>query len=199
MFKNALNSVIPSRTRVDILVKLFLNPGLKAYLRQLASEFHVSTNAVRTELNHLTDHKILVSERSGRSVYYQANTDHPLFPELFSMVRKITGIDELVKSVVDRLGNLETAYLVGDYARGIDTGIIDVVLVGDIDKVQLDDFALKTEAYIQRKIRSLVLSKEEFDRLMEKNSFDPIVRLWDQRTGMDPKDKNSLKVGARSR
>lgn len=194
MVKNALSSVIPSRTRVDILVKLFLNPGLKAYLRQLASEFHVSTNAVRTELNHLTDHKILVSERSGRSVYYQANTDHPLFPELFSMVRKITGIDELVRSVVDRLGNLETAYLVGDYARGVDTGIIDVVLVGDIDKAQLDDFALKTEAYIQRKIRSLVLREEEFERLMGKNSFDPIVKLWDQRHGSDPKNKDPLRV-----
>jgi len=187
MVKNALSSVIPSRTRVDILVKLFLNPGLKAYLRQLASEFDVSTNAVRTELNHLTDHKILVSERSGRSVFYRANTDHPLFPELFSMVRKITGIDELVRSVVDRLGNVEAAYLVGDYARGIDTGIIDVVLVGDIDKVQLDDFALKTEAYIQRKIRSLVLTKEEFIRLTEKKSFDPIVRLWDQKDGINPK------------
>ena len=105
------------------------------------------------------------------------------------MVRKITGIDELVRSVVDRLGNLEAAYLVGDYARGIDTGIIDVVLVGDIDKVQLDDFALKTEAYIQRKIRSLVLNQEEFDRLMEKKSFDPIVRLWDQRNGIAPKGK----------
>src|SRR4030065_1431419 len=123
MVKNALNSVIPSRTRVDLVVTLFLNPGLKAYLRQLASEFHVSTNAVRTELNHLTDHKILVSERSGRSVYYQANTDPPLFPELFSMVRKITGIDELVKSVVDRLRNPETAYTRGDLHPGFDNGV----------------------------------------------------------------------------
>jgi DNA-binding transcriptional ArsR family regulator len=196
MVRNALSSVIPSRTRVDILVKLFLNPGLKAYLRQLASEFNISTNAVRTELNHLTDHKILISERSGRSVYYQANTHHPLFPELFSMVRKITGIDELVRSVVDRLGNLEAAYLVGDYARGVDTGIIDVVLVGDIDKIQLDDFALKTEAYIQRKIRSLVLTKEEFIRLTEKNSFDPVVRLWDQKDGIDPKGKDPMNVRA---
>jgi predicted transcriptional regulator len=189
MVINALSSVIPSRTRVDILVKLFLNPGLKAYLRQLASEFNLSTNAVRTELNHLTDHKILISERSGRSVFYRANTDHPLFPELFSMVRKITGIDELVRSVVDRLGNVEAAYLVGDYARGIDTGIIDVVLVGDIDKIQLDDFAMKTEAYIQRKIRSLVLTKEEFIRLTENKNFDPIVRLWDQKDGINPKGK----------
>jgi len=94
------------------------------------------------------------------------------------MVRKITGIDELVRSVVDRLGNLEAAYLVGDYARGVDTGIIDVVLVGDIDKTQLNDFSLKTEAYIHRKIRSLVLCKEEFVQLMGKKSFEPIVKLW---------------------
>lgn len=178
MVINALNTVIPSRTRVGILIKLFLNPGLKAYLRELASEFEVSTNAVRIELNHLTEHKILKSERSGRNVYYQADTTHPLFPELFSMVRKITGIDELVRTVVDRLGNLEAGYLVGDYARGIDTGVIDVVLVGDIDRAQLDNFVQKTEAYIQRKIRSLVLSGEEFKQLRKKKSFDPIVRLW---------------------
>jgi len=191
----ALNMVIPSRTRVDILVKLFLNPGLKAYLRELASEFQVSTNAVRVELNHLTEHKILKSERSGRNVYYRANTDHPLFPELFSMVRKITGVDEVVRSVVDRLGNLEAAYLVGDYARGVDTGVIDVVLVGDIDKVQLDDFAQKTEAYIQRKIRSLILNSEEFEQLRGKKSLDPVVRLWDKGEGGTSKKKFRKKNG----
>jgi DNA-binding transcriptional ArsR family regulator len=134
MKQNVLNAVIPSRTRVQILVKLFLNPGVRAYLRSLAKEFDVSPNAVRTELNNLRLHKVLVSQRDGRNVYFRANTTHPLFPELSSMVRKITGVDELMKSVVDRLGNLEAAYLVGDYARGADTGIIDVVLVGEVDK-----------------------------------------------------------------
>ena len=95
------------------------------------------------------------------------------------MVRKITGIDELIKSVIDRLGNLEAAYLVGDYARGVDTGVIDVVLVGDVDKVQLDDFVKKTEAYIQRKIRTLVLSRGEFNRLQESKGFKPILKLWE--------------------
>ncbi len=180
-----IDAVIPSRTRVQILVKLFLNPGIRAYLRALAKEFDISPNAVRTELNNLQKHKVLVSERDGRNVYFRANTGHPLFPELSSMVRKITGIDDLVKSVVDRLGNLEAAYLVGDYARGADTGIIDVVLVGDVDKVQLDDFAAKTEAYIERKIRSLVLTKEEFGRLRGKKAFNPIVRLWDKKNGND--------------
>jgi hypothetical protein len=105
------------------------------------------------------------------------------------MVRKITGVDEVVRSVVDRLGSLEAAYLVGDYARGVDTGVIDVVLVGDIDKVQLDDFARKTEVYIQRKIRSLVLTSEEFEQLRGKKSLDPVVKLWDKGEGGSRQNK----------
>ena len=179
MSDNVLSAVIPSRMRVQILVRLLLNPGVRAYLRGLATEFNVSPNAVRTELNNLRKHKVLTSERDGRNIYYRANTGHPLFPELSSMVRKITGIDELVKSVIDRLGNLEAAYLIGDYARGADTGIIDVVLVGEIDRVQLDDFVAKTEAYIDRKIRTLVLLRDEFQRLMGTKSFKPILKLWE--------------------
>jgi DNA-binding transcriptional ArsR family regulator len=182
--ENGLSAVIPSRMRVQILVRLLLNPGIRAYLRGLATEFNVSPNAVRIELNNLRKHKVLTSERDGRNVFYRANTDHPLFPELSSMVRKITGIDELVKSVVDRLGNLEAAYLIGDYARGADAGIIDVVLVGDIDRLQLDDFVAKTEAYIDRKIRSLVLSQEEFQRLQGTKGFKPMLKLWEAGSSM---------------
>jgi DNA-binding transcriptional ArsR family regulator len=180
----SLRGVISSRTRVQILVKLFLNPGVSAYLRALATEFDVSPNAVRTELNNLRRHKVLVSERGGRNIYYRANTGHPLFPELSSMVRKITGIDELVRSVVDRLGSIESAYLVGDYARGADSGIIDVVLVGNIDRGQLDDFVAKTEEYIDRKIRTLVLSPKEFRRLRGTKGFKPILKLWEAGSSM---------------
>ncbi len=188
MTKSILDGMIPSRTRIQILVKLFLNPDVSAYLRSLAKEFGVSPNAIRSELSNLSRNKYLVSERDGRNVYFRANTGHPLFPELSSMVRKITGIDDLVKSVVDRLGNLEAAYLVGDYARGADTGIIDVVLVGNIDRTQLDDFVGKTETYINRKIRSLVLSQEEFSRFFTIKEKNLILKLWESgsRVGMEP-------------
>lgn len=196
--KASLGGVIPSRTRVQILVKLFLNPGVRAYLRELAAEFNLSPNAVRSELNNLERHKVLISERNGRNIFYRANTEHPLFPELSSMVRKITGIDEVVKSVVDRLGRLDAAYLVGDYARGADTGIIDVVLVGEIDRVQLDDFVAKTEAFIDRKIRSLVLSREEFERLRGTTNFDPMVKLWERETAAGPETAGRTGGGKRS-
>jgi len=186
--KNILDGMIPSRTRVQILVRLLLNTNVRAYLRNLAKEFGVSPNAIGSELSNLCRNKFLVSERDGRNVYFRTNTGHPLFPELSSMVRKITGIDDLVKSVVDRLGNLEADYPVGDYPRGADTGIIDAVLVGNIDRAQLDDFVAKTETYINRKIRSLVLSREEFSRFFTIKERNPILKLWESgsRVGMEP-------------
>ena len=50
-----LEGVISSKTKISILVKLFLNPAMKAYLRELSTEFNVSSNSVRTELNNLAD------------------------------------------------------------------------------------------------------------------------------------------------
>jgi DNA-binding transcriptional ArsR family regulator len=177
-----LEGVISSKTKVNILVKLFLNPAMKAYLRELASEFEVSTNSVRTELNNLTRHKVLVSERDGRNVYYRANTAHPLFPELSSVVRKITGIDRLVNSVIERLGNLQEAYLTGDYAQGKDTGVMDIILIGNINRVQLDDIIRKTERYLDRKIRPLVLSRKELARLRRQGGLRSVMKLWDSKT-----------------
>lgn len=173
-----LSGIIGSKTKVNLLVKMFLNPALKAYLRELAKEFDVSTNSVRTELNTLTEHNILIAEREGRSVYYRANEKHPLFPELTSMVRKITGIDELARSVIERLGNLEAVYLTGDYASGKDTGIIDLVLIGDVDRDQLDDVTLKTEKYINRKIRTMVLNQDEYENLAQRGTFRMSMQLW---------------------
>ena len=175
-----LEGIIGSKTKVNLLVKMFLNPAMKAYLRELAKEFDVSTNSVRTELNTLTENEILIAERDGRNVYYRANTKHPLFPELSSMVRKITGIDELVNSVIERLGNLEAVYLTGDYARGQDTGIIDMVLIGDIDREQLDDVIIKTERYIKRKIRPLILTQNELDQLLKKGTLKGAMKLWEK-------------------
>ncbi len=143
-------------------MRLFLNPFTKSYLRELAKEFNVSTNAVREELNQLTKTKLLKSEKSGRQVLYSANTDHALFPELKSMVSKVMGIDQVVDGIVSRLGDLELAYLIDDYAEGKDTGIIDLVLVGNIDHYHLNDLSRKTERYIKRKVRTLVLSMDEF-------------------------------------
>jgi len=157
------SGLITSKMRIKLLVKFFFNPDTRSYLRELSREFNVSSNAVREELNQLTKTKLLQSEKEGRQVYYKANENHPLFPELKKMVGKVLGIDQVIDGLVNRLGNLELAYLIDDYAEGKDSGIIDLLLVGEIDRYHLDDLSRKTERYIKRRIRTLVLSRSEID------------------------------------
>lgn len=178
--KDLFTGLISSKTRINLLVRFFFNPGTKAYLRELSKDFQVSSNAVREELNQLTKTKLLTSEKEGRNVYYTANNDHPLFPELKSMVSKVMGLDQVIESILTRLGDLEKAYIIDDYAEGKDTGIIDLVLVGNIDQYHLNDLTRKTERYIKRKIRSLVLTREEFKAFMPKLENRPYFLVWER-------------------
>jgi hypothetical protein len=175
---NLFSGLISSKTRIKLLVRFFFNPAIKSYLRELAKEFDLSTNAVREELNQLTKTNLLKSHKNGRNVYYAANPEHPLFPELKSMVTKVMGLDQIIDGIVNRLGDLERAYLIGDYAEGKDTGIIDLVLVGNINNHHLADLSKKTERYIMRKIRSLVLTSEEFHKMNSALEGRPRLLLW---------------------
>ena len=94
------------------------------------------------------------------------------------MVAKVLGVDQVIDSIVTRLGDLERAYLIDDYAEGKDTGIIDLVLVGDIDPYHLNDLSRKTERYINRKIRPLVMSREEMADFLPKLKNRPHVLIW---------------------
>ena len=87
-----LNTLITSKTRINLLLKFFLNPGTKGYLRELAAEFGESTNAIRVELNRLSDAKLLQSTHLGRKVIYRANNKHNLFRDIQSVVRKYVGL-----------------------------------------------------------------------------------------------------------
>ncbi len=177
--ENLLSGIISSKTRIKLLMRFFFNPKTRSYLRELAKEFNVSSNAVREELNQLTSTNLLKSEKNGRQVYYMANEEHTLFPELKSMVSKVMGIDQVIDGIVRRLGDLERAYLIDDYAEGKDTGIIDILLIGDIDQYHLNDLTRKTERYINRKIRTLVLSWDEFKEFEPKLKACPNILIWE--------------------
>jgi hypothetical protein len=172
------DGLITSKTRIRILMRLFFNPARHAYLRELATEFDLSSSQVSEELKHLHGAGLLDNRKNGRQIQYRANTDHPLFPELHSMVKKALGMDRILDSVVSRLGNLEKAYLLDDYAEGNDNGLIDLMLVGQIDQGNLADLVAKTEKYVDRKIRTIVLTSEEYGRLWENFSSKPYLQIW---------------------
>ena len=122
-------------------------------------------------------------EKNGRQIQYMANQEHPLFPELKSMVAKVLGIDYVIDDFVRRLGDWDKAHLIDDYAEGKDTGIIDLVLVGNIVHYHLNDLSRKTERYIKRKIRTIVLSKDEYNNLLPELSKRSCLLIWDAKKG----------------
>ena len=165
-----------------MLLKFFLNSHSKAHLRGLADEFGESTNSIRHELNNLSKAGYLVSNGKGNIIEYSANIDHPLYPELKNLVHKHMGIDKIIDNIVNkmisRLGLLESAFITGDYAEGKDSGIVDLVLVGTINTDNLQGYVQKAEGLVNRKIRTLVLSSEEFEKNRKSLHADTALWLW---------------------
>jgi DNA-binding transcriptional ArsR family regulator len=158
-----LSQLFTSKTRIQLLLKLFLNPDVSCYLRELATEFAVSPNAVKEELDSLTEAGYLEKQKKGRSIFFRANTRHPIFPELHSIVKKSLGIDRVVEEVKADLGDVQAVYILDDYALGKDSGLIDLLIVGEVKAERLQDYVRITEEKVRRKLRVLVLGMEEFE------------------------------------
>ena len=173
-----LDSLVTSKTRIKLLLKFFINPGTMAYLRELAKEFGESTNSVRLELNRLTKANLLVSQNRGRTVLYNANTEHSFFRDIQNIALKYVGIDSIVENMVKSLGKVKSVYIIGDYAKGIDSGIIDMVIIGNIDQELLHGLIEKTEKMINRKIRSMILTEKEFKRLYKTLNIEHSFPIW---------------------
>ena len=124
-----------------------------------------STNSIRKELNHLQGAGYLQKVKVYNKVEYRANTDHPLFDVLRKVVLKHLGLEDIVETVLERMGNVEEIILVGDYARGNDSGLIEVFLIGKALNMnyitQLED---KIEDLISRKVIFYLASKFLVDR-----------------------------------
>ena len=152
-----LESIITSKTRLNLLVKFFVNIANSGYLNALASEFGESTNSVRKELNNLTSAGYLVRKDINNKVIYSANKEHPLFEVLQSIVRKHLGIEDIVTRILENIGDIDKIILLGDYSRGVDSGTIEVLIVGkSINKAYLDVIQPKIEHKIKRKINFMI-------------------------------------------
>jgi len=155
-----LNTLITSKTRLRMLIKFFINTTNKGYLNGLATEFNESTNSIRKELNNLSSAGYLLKSKSNNRVIYNANKKHPLFKVLQKVIKQHLGIDEIVTTILEKLGDVKSVAIIGDYAKGIDSGTIHVVLLGDrIDVGYLKDIIQKIEKKITRKVSFEIVTK----------------------------------------
>lgn len=171
-----LESLITSKTRVKLLLKLFLNAKTTSHLRGLEKEFGESSNSIRIELNRLIDAGLLTSENVKNRRYYKANTLHPLFADINSILRKMVGIDKIVDRITSQIGNLESAYLTGEFASGRDSDTIELALIGEnLDRAYIENLVEKAEKMIDRKMVYLVLTSEQMSHFLRDK---PTLLIW---------------------
>ncbi len=156
-----LETLITSKTRIRILLKFFLNPDTKTYLRALSGELGESSNAVRVELNRLTDAGMLSSEKYGNKLLYKVNELHPLYGPINTIIRQHVGVDQIISNVIRGLGKIEKIYLTGSLANGLSSDIIDIVIIGKINMDYLLETVEKIEKGIEKKIRYMLYTPAE--------------------------------------
>ncbi len=174
-----LSSLITSQTRIKLLKKFFLNSNTTAHLRGLEAEFGDSSNAIRIELNRFEKAGLLNSLKVGNKKIFQANKKHPLFIDIHSIILKETGIDHVIEKVINRLGEVICVYLTGDFARGKDSQIIDLILVGTgIDREYLTRKIAQAEKIVSRKVNYILLEPAEVEKYLLNYKPTELLPLW---------------------
>ena len=160
-----LNKLITSKTRLRLLIKFFINQANRGYLNGLAAEFNESTNSIRKELNHLSDAGYLEKYKDNNKIAYKANIRHPMFEILQKVVLKHLGLEEIIDHVLAQIGEVNEIHVLGDYAKGIDTGIIEVLLIGnELNTKYLTNLEEKIEKLIERKVQFIISNRKSSEQ-----------------------------------
>lgn len=161
-----LDSLITSKTRLKLLIKFFVSASNQSHLRGLADEFQESTNAIRKELNQLSEAGYLEKSTDKNKILYRANTKHSLFKPIQKLIHTYLGIDEIVDNILQKAGDIQEVSLIGDYAAGIDSGKIDVLILGEnINQAYLLQLADKIGKKLAKKVNV------SFEKIIEEQRY----------------------------
>ena len=143
-----------------MLIKFFISAANNGYLNGLANEFNESTNSIRKELNNLSSAGYLLKSKENNRIIYNANTCHPMFEVLQKIVRQHLGLEDIVETVIDRIGDVDQIALTGEYAKGIDSGNIEIIINGvDVNEDYLNNIKPKIKKKIGREVNFLLNQK----------------------------------------
>ena len=101
-----------------------------------------------------------------------------MFSDIHGIILKYVGLDRIIENVVNKLGDIEKVFVVGEFSKGLDSEIIDLIFIGDIDKVYLLNLIDKAENLVDRKIRYLIYHPEESQKLNLSNYNPEPLLLW---------------------
>lgn len=171
----SITSILFSEYRRRVLGLLLLHPENKYHVREIARLTATTAGTLHRELSKLATAGVLIREESGNQVYYQANSTFPIFPELKSILKKTSGlVNVLMEALSPFSKKLQAAFVFGSVAKGSESlgSDIDILIIGEIEFAQAVSALYPAQATLGREINPKIYSKQEWKKcIMEKNFF----------------------------
>jgi len=161
-----LDALLP-KTRQGILAALLVQPEKTWYVSELARRMSVPSSSLQRELLDLTTAGILKTHRQGRMVYFQANADSPIFPDLRGLLLKTAGLVDVLADVLKPLAaKMRFAFVYGSVASGSEQSDsdIDLMVVGSVTPAEFALPLRRARELLGRDINPTVYTPAEFRR-----------------------------------
>ena len=162
---HSLSSVLFPEYRRRVLGLLLLRPEEGLHGREIARRTGLPAGTITRELTKLAEVGLLQREKRGNQQVYSANTAAPIFTELASILRKTSGLaDVLAEALAPIAASLQLAFVFGSVAQGRETAgsDVDVMLVGDAGFAEAVQHLYPAQTSLGREINVQVMSAREF-------------------------------------
>ena len=174
--ETSLSSALFSNVQRRLLALIFGNPGSSFYTREIVRRVNSGTGAVERELKRLQRSGLVTVKDIGNQRHYSANRKSPIYRELYSLVKKTSGLNEpLSRSLEPFAEKIRAAFVYGSMAKQTDAASsdIDLMVIGEnITYSDLYSGLHKAEIQLGRPVNPTILEFAEWVRKhAEKNSF----------------------------
>lgn len=167
--------------RRDVLGLLLLHPGESYHVREIARMTGRPANTLYRELATLAEAGVLLRRTQGNQVHYEANPESLIYEELRGILRKTTGVADVLRELLAPLaGRVQLALVYGSIASGKESARsdVDVLLVGDLKFEDAVRALAGAEKVLRREINPHVYGLSEFQaKLARKEPF--LLRVLD--------------------
>ncbi len=170
----------------EILKLFFKDTEKEYYFREISKILNKEPSYYQKYLDRLVEDKILLDNRRGNMRFFRLNKEHPLYEEIKSIVSKTVGLENELKEIVDKLGDVECAFIFGSIAKGKENSNsdVDLMLIGDVDQNIFTPLLSSVESKISREINYHIYSRKEITKkIKERDGFisniflSPIIKL----------------------
>lgn len=168
-------SFLFSEYRRRVLSLLLLHADTPYHVREIARLTNTVVGTVHKELSKLAKAGVLIRNLSGNQVYYQANTNYPLHTELANILRKTSGlVDILANALAPLAEKIDAAFVFGSMAKSTEssTSDVDVLVIGNISFAETVSTLYPAQAILGREINPKVYHRNEWKKLLKnKDAF----------------------------